>query len=257
MWWRMMAFWLFIMAFPPPSADRCVWEAAIEHICPVHTTSQWMRSNKASINVQNCLQNLDVGIHTWNKEVYFTHPECAEDLSLMMWFKNISGVWIKQLSCCLSIVFIIGKAASFYGDWLSPSPSPLISSPPLRCLILSPDLPFMRQWGTCWAAKIRAPCPFTRRSCWERLEVWKHAHKHPNCVNHPQTFSNSANRVHWRLCWNTSRHGERQVSSSAVSHRRTNSSCDHNRKNANAFLFVSRMQNDMKMPPEMRRKWAF
>lgn len=45
-----------------------------------------------------------------------------------------------------------------------------------RCRIPSPDLPSMRQWGTCWAAQARGPCPFTRRSCWELLEVNTHSH---------------------------------------------------------------------------------
>lgn len=65
-------------------------------------------------------------------------------------------------------------------------PPPL--PPPLRCLILSQDLPFMRRWGTWWAAKIRAPCPFTRRSCWEPLEVW-----------HPPTKTHHA----YKLCQTT------------------------------------------------------
>lgn len=45
-----------------------------------------------------------------------------------------------------------------------------------------------------------------------------HTHTHTNCVKQPQTFSLSTNRVHWRFCWNASRHGERQVRWSASSH---------------------------------------
>lgn len=83
-------------------------------------------------------------------------------------------------------------------------------------------------------------------------------HTHTNCVRQPQTFSLSMNRIHWRIRWNASRHGERQVRRSASSRTCLVSYVEANYQKKNNPItwdfFVSRMQNDMKLPPELRRK---
>lgn len=140
-------------------------------------------SGRGQIKLQwmfKTLQNLDVGSHTPTQRRCILHT--LNVFVLKVW------AWCDEHCRCLdgAVIVLIQPVSCLYHRQSSfilrrlivliSLPSPIISSPPFRCLIPSPDLPFMRQWGTWWAAKIRAPCPFTRRSCWELLEVWKHAH---------------------------------------------------------------------------------